>query len=293
MVPVSPIVVALGVAAGALALGVLRAPAPPRRAELLVSRSPGAGRRRAPAWFAAVLTELRLSADPGQAWVAVGTATAVAVVMVALAGSPALAVLLTAATLATPSAARRLVEQRQAHRRDEQLPHALEHLATDLRAGSALGPALAALAATTPGPLGAELRALAAEIHHGAGVSAALDRWGTRPRSSREMRLAAAALSLGAVAGGALARSVDGVAATLRERREIHAEVRALATQARTSAAVLAVAPIAFTGLVSGIEPGVVRFLTSSPPGLLCLTAGLALEAVAAVWMARILGSAS
>jgi tight adherence protein B len=79
----------------------------------------------------------------------------------------------------------------------------------------------------------------------------------------------------------------------LRERREVAGEVRALATQARTSAGVLAVAPLAFTGLVSTIEPGAVAFLVTSPLGLACLLLGLALEALGAVWMTRITRSAT
>ena len=84
-----------------------------------------------------------------------------------------------------------------------------------------------------------------------------------------------------------MARAVDRVAATLRERRELRAEVRALATQARASAGVLAVAPLAFAALVSTIEPGVVGFLVTTPVGLACLAVGLGLDGLGALWMAR------
>ena len=64
--------------------------------------------------------------------------------------------------------------------------------------------------------------------------------------------------------------------------------MRALATQARTSAAVLAIAPLAFTVLVSTIEPRAVGFLITTPLGLVCLVLGLGLEALGAVWMNQI-----
>ena len=124
-------------------------------------------------------------------------------------------------------------------------------------------------------------------------MSAAVDRWAARPHASPAVRLAAAALGLSVDAGGEAARSMDRVAATLRERRELQAEVHALATQARASAGVLGIAPVAFTALVSTIEPGTVRFLFTTPVGLLCLVGGLGLEAAGALWMARIVSGAA
>ena len=74
-------------------------------------------------------------------------------------------------------------------------------------------------------------------------------------------------------------------------RHEVQAEVHALATQARTSAGLLAVAPLAFAGLVATIEPGAVAFLITSPVGVACLLLGVGLDAVGATWMRRITGS--
>ena len=55
----------------------------------------------------------------------------------------------------------------------------------------------------------------------------------------------------------------------------------------------LAVAPLAFAGLVSTIEPGAVAFLVTSPLGAICLVVGLGLEALGAAWMNRITRSAA
>jgi len=178
-------------------------------------------------------------------------------------------------------------------RRDAQLPDALDRLASSLRGGRSVGPALVELAAGLPDPLGTELRAVAASLAHGAPVTAALATWAASPGTSADVRLVAAALTLGADAGGEVARAVDRIAATLRERRELRAEVQSLATQARASAGVLALAPLAFTGLVATIEPKAVTFLVTSPVGWACLVAGLGLEAVGALWMARITGRAA
>lgn len=183
--------------------------------------------------------------------------------------------------------------ERRRGRRDAQLPDALDRLASSLRSGRSVGPALVELAGDVAEPLGSELRVMADSLAHGAAVAVALARWAASPESSADVRLVAAALTLGADAGGEVARAVDRIAATLRERSELHAEVQSLATQARASAGVLALAPLAFAGLVATIEPKAVAFLVTTPIGWACLSAGLGLEAIGATWMARITGRAA
>ncbi len=246
---------------------------------------------RCPAWLAQALIELGLDLDPPAAWVAVRWGGALSMAAGLLLVGPLFALLGGAVLAGGPAAVRRVLARRAADRRDAQLPQALERLASNLRAGSALGPAFVATAQAVPPPLGAELRAAAAEVEHGSGLANALEHWRSGPTAGHEVQLAAVALGLAAAAGGEVARSVDRVAATLRERRELHAEARALATQARASAGVLALAPLAFTALVATVEPTAVAFLVTSPVGLLCLVSGLGLEALGALWMGRILRS--
>ena len=283
-------------------LGALRRPPrplqPPARSAHEAAGSIASGTHdrsgsHAPTWFGQALVEVGLQTDPTSAWLVARWAATLTLGLAAMAAGPAFAAITGAVLLASPCAVRRLMDRRSADRRDAQLPQALERLASSVRAGSALGPAFAAMARSTPEPLGHELRTTAAEVEHGAGLATALDRWSDRPHSGSEVRLAAAALCLAADAGGEVARSVDRVAATLRERRELRAEVRALATQARASAGVLAAAPLAFTALVSSVEPAAITFLLTSPVGLICLAAGLTLEALGAAWMAHILRSAA
>jgi len=172
--------------------------------------------------------------------------------------------------------------------RDRQLPDAVDRLASALRAGESVGPALVALSRDVPAPLRDELRVVARAIDRGAPVAGALAAWAGTPDASRDVQLVAAALGIGARAGGEVARAVDGVAATLRERHELRGELRALATQARASAAVLAAAPVGFALLVAGIEPATVGFLVTTPVGLGCLLLGIGLDCVGVLWMARI-----
>lgn len=264
-----------------------------RRVRARRGAAPTSDRRRSPAWIGQLLVASGAAADPGRVWARVCWAGPTAILAVGLAFGPLAAVVLAVAAVSTPRALGPILRRRLLDRRDAQLPASLERLASALRAGSAPTTAFVAVADHAPEPLRAELGVIAAEIRHGAPMSAAVDRWAARPDASPSVRLAAAALGLSVEAGGEVARSMDRVAATLRERRELQAEVHGLATQARASAGVLGLAPVGFTALVSTIEPGMVPFLLTTPIGVLCLVSGLALEAVGAAWMARIVSGAS
>ncbi|MDQ1375525.1 MAG: tight adherence protein, partial [Actinomycetota bacterium] len=207
-------------------------------------------------------------------------------VVAALGAAPALGVLVLVLVVAAPPALWRANRGRRVARLESGLPVALEAVARSLRSGAALRGAVAEAAAATPGALGVDL-ARAARSAEAMGMVSALEGW-ARDRSLPGVRLAVAALCLGAETGGAQARAIDGVAATLRLRLSVAAEARALASQARASAVVIALAPVAFCGLASSTDPRVAGFLFRSGAGVAVLAVGLTLDAVGALWMARL-----
>lgn len=180
-----------------------------------------------------------------------------------------------------------LLSGRLVSRIEADLPLALEEVARSLRSGVSLPLAIAEAAARTPPPLGRELMSVAEGIGTGLTVVAALDRWASR-RAVAGVQLAVASLALGAEAGGPQARAVDAVAATLRERLGIRAEVRALASQARLSALLMGVGPVAFCALLVLTDDDAKHFLLQTPAGVACLAVGAGLDAVGAAWMRRL-----
>jgi tight adherence protein B len=224
--------------------------------------------------------------DVGRAWVAAACLCPALAMVV----SPALALILLVSLAAAPVAATRRCRSLRLAEVESQVPLALDRVAGALRSGASLHGAIREAARHTPDPVGADLRRIAQDADRGRPLGAAIAGWvqGGPP----SVQLAGTALSLGAEAGGAMARAVDGVAATVRERRELAAEARSLATQARASAALLAVAPLLFALLVSTADPAAARFLLGSPWGAACLVVGLGLEAAGLAWMARIIRSA-
>jgi tight adherence protein B len=211
----------------------------------------------------------------------------VGLITASVAIGPHAAAVLAAIAAAGPVRAR--VGRRTAlrRRREQQLPAALDRLAAALRTGSSLTTALDEVGRALEAPLGPELATLAGEASHGRPLRQVLDGW-SAGHDDPGTRLAAAALVLATVVGSAPARAIDGVAATVRERLDLTAERRALAAQARISALVLSVAPVAFAALLLMADTAAAQFLVGTPAGWACLAAGVGLDATGAWWMARL-----
>lgn len=177
--------------------------------------------------------------------------------------------------------------QRAEGLRQRQLPEALERIAAALRSGSSTSQAVAEAGRSVADPLGAELAAMARAMRHGRSLVATVDAWAAG-RKDHGTRLVATALVLASTIGAAPGRALDGVAATLRERLELGDERHALATQARISALVLSVAPIAFAGLLAMSDPAIAHFLFATTAGWFCLVVGGGLDALGAIWMSHL-----
>jgi tight adherence protein B len=204
-----------------------------------------------------------------------------------LVAGPSAALALAAGAAALPVTARLRARAAERRRRDQQMPGALERLATALRSGASLPQALREVGEALDPPLGPEVAALAQAAERGRPLRDVLDEWSTTHDDSGT-RLATTALVLATVVGSAPARAIDGVAATLRERLDLAAERRALAVQARTSALVLSVAPVGFAALLVVGDTAAAGFLLGTPAGWACLALGVGLDVAGAWWMTRL-----
>ncbi len=201
--------------------------------------------------------------------------------------APALGLLaVVAATVGAPLALR-FAGGRHAANLVAALPGLLDDVAADLRAGGTVNAALDR-AADGRGRLAPDLAALRARIDLGLDLGDALERW-ARARPHPGFAEVAGALTVAATTGGRAAGALTGLAASLRDRLACTAEARALSAQARASAVVVGVAPIAYLLFATVVDPGSIKILVGTTVGRLCLVVGLALDAVAALWMRRIL----
>lgn len=291
--------VVAGLLSGSLAMAValtLRAASDTGRASAVTNRLKGPAqgavvlRRQLPEPPPAVARRLAstgLAIDRRVLWAGWLLALSVAGPVGLMIAGPGLSVVAVVLVVAGPALALHSVAGRADRLIEEALPEALESMARALRSGASLRQAVEESAVASPGLLGADLTSVATEVSRGRELVTALDRWG-RHRPLPGVRLAVSALALGAEAGGAHARAIDGVAATVRSRLAVGREVRALSSQARLSGVVITLAPLGFSALAAASDGRAAGFLLRTPLGLLCLVAGLGLDAVAALWMMRL-----
>jgi tight adherence protein B len=185
------------------------------------------------------------------------------------------------------SVGRRWSDRRAGH---PALPGMLEEIAGGLRSGSSLATSLRDVAQGSA-PANTELRAALARVDRGATLAEELDHW-RRTAPDAASCLAATALTHAAVLGGADPRPLEAVASTLRDRAALRGELRVQAAQARASAVVLSVLPPAFLLVVAAADADVAAVLRT-PLGWSCVAVGVLLDALGALWMARIVAGAA
>ena len=159
---------------------------------------------------------------------------------------------------------------------------AMELAARALRAGASLLTALEAVSAELPE---AGLDEVVNRVRGGLSLSGALEQW---VGGAAERQTAAAMLALGHSSGAAMAASLERAAASLRQRRALSDEIRALTAQTRASATVVALAPAGFAAVITIVDRDATRVLFTTSVGLVSLAAGLALEGLGVWWMRRL-----
>jgi tight adherence protein B len=161
----------------------------------------------------------------------------------------------------------------------------VESVGSASRAGASLHQALVIAAGSAPATLRGALHDAVSRASHGQPLADALREWaGTAPHVAPVAR----ALALAHELGGHAPRVTDALAESLRERRALASEVRALSSQARASAAILVIAPFVVATLLAAVDSHTAAFLLGSPAGLGCIAGGVLLDAAGALWMVRL-----
>jgi tight adherence protein B len=153
-------------------------------------------------------------------------------------------------------------------------------LAREVRSGVSLGAALRSV----PAPDDTVLVA----IRHGLARGLPLADAVAVPAATADEQAVLTVLAACAHHGGAAARPLDQVAATLRRRAADAAERSVHSAQARLSALVMTVLPGGVLVLLLATSPSV-RTITASPMGAVVVTSGLLLNALGWTWMRRII----
>lgn len=137
-----------------------------------------------------------------------------------------------------------------------------------------------------------DLVAVLDATRRGRRVDDALDTWRRTRADDPSIALLVAACRFGHATGGDLAAALDGVSLSLLDRVEAADEARALASQARSSAAVLVALPLVGVVGFTVVDPAVGRTLLGTTAGRICLGVGLTLEILGALVMSRLVRAA-
>lgn len=158
-----------------------------------------------------------------------------------------------------------------------------ERIARDVRSGASLRSAVEHAAGTAPGLLGEVADALVRQAPLRDALSA------HRPTHD-ERDLLVHALTLGAAHPEVASQVLDRTATVVRERRAWRLERRAQAAQARASARVLTLLPLAFAGWGALSSDSVRDAYASSPATTAVALVGVVLNLVGWLWMRHVVG---
>nr|WP_294521390.1 type II secretion system F family protein [uncultured Rhodopila sp.] len=124
-----------------------------------------------------------------------------------------------------------------------QFPDALSMIVRSVRAGLPLSDALRLVASACPAPTAGQFQLVAADLSIGMAIADALTRLAERTGLA-EYRFFAIALTLQTQTGGRLGETLDSLADVIRQRLAVRSRALALASEARTSALILAALPV-------------------------------------------------
>jgi tight adherence protein B len=169
--------------------------------------------------------------------------------------SPAVALLgLLAASAAPRFYLRRIARQRRA-RFENQLPDTLQLLSMSVRGGFSLLQALQMLASEADEPSRSEFSRLVQEIALGSSLESAI-RGLYRRVPTEDVDLLVTAVILQIQSGGNLSHLLDVIAQTMRERRLVEQEIRAMTAQQRVSGILLSLLPPGLVLVLFALAPG-------------------------------------
>lgn len=174
----------------------------------------------------------------------------------------------------------RVVKWRQGQRMkafNGKLPDTLSLLSNALKAGLSLPQALEAVAQNTTAPISDELSRVIREMRLGSATPVALANM-VRRVGSEDLDLIVTAITIQSSVGGNLARILDGISHTIRQRVQMKAQISALTAQMRASGWIITLLPFIVAAILDVITPSYFRIMFTDPGGrTLLVMAGLSI----------------
>lgn len=234
------------------------------------------------------LADFFLFMDPGQLWgVNLLLAGVLAALVFAFSGQLLAAGVAAGMALAFPRWLLAWARRRRLARIDGQLPDFLLALAGALKAGAGLQAGLRQVVPHTSRPLAQELGLLLQQQRMGLAFEEALDSLHRRV-ATESVGLVIAAIKVAGQTGGSLAETLERISSTLRTRLQLLGRIRALTSQGRMQAWIMAGLPVVLAVALHGLDPEAMGKLWSSVAGWVVLVLVITLEAVGIFLVRRI-----
>ena len=219
------------------------------------------------------------------AFMTVGASLALAVVL-----SPISLVLALFGLVTPPIVAHTIVGRKLKTLRNEfgdQLPAALQVLASALRVGHSFSGALGVVVENTIEPARSELRRVVQDDQLGVPPEVAVRRMAER-MANRDLEQVALLAELQRTAGGNSAEVLDTVVDTIRQRGELRRLVRALTAQGRMARWILTALPVAMTAFLWFVHPEIMSSFFTSAAGQVALLVATVMVATGSFVIQRI-----
>lgn len=170
---------------------------------------------------------------------------------------------------------------------EEQFPEAIDLIARSLRAGHAFTSGLGIAAEEVPAPVGLEFRRVYDEQNFGMALPDAL-RAMARRVPVLDARFFVTAVLTQREAGGNLAEVLDNLSSVMRDRFKVRRQIRVVSAHGRITAWVLSCLPPALAAVLFLVSPQFIRVLVDDPLGVRLITAGVTLQLVGTLIIAKL-----
>lgn len=153
---------------------------------------------------------------------------------------------------------------------NRRLPDTLSLLANALKAGLSLPQAIETVAKNTTAPVSDELARVIRETNLGTPTPQALANM-VRRVGSEDLDLIVTAISIQATVGGNLARILDSISHTIRQRVQMKGQIAALTAQMRASGWIITLLPFIVAGILDLVTPSYFNVMFLDPGGRVLL----------------------
>jgi tight adherence protein B len=169
----------------------------------------------------------------------------------------------------------------------EQLTDGLVMLSNGLRAGFTLQQAIQLLVEESKPPLSQEFSLVLRQYNLGMDMDEALQRCVQRTKDE-DLALAVTAISITREIGGNLAEIFDRIVGMIRERKLLDGKVKALTSQGKMQAMVVACIPYVLALAVVKINPEMMKLMWTTFPGFLALGLVVILDTIGYLWVLKL-----